>query len=278
VRLVFATLSFYFLACSPGTMVSDDSNDQNKNGVEGEKIAGDTNASGSNKKPVTTESPNDDSSASEPQVVTGAYLGCVQDVNAKAAGGDAAIGCGVYDKKSDEKRNLGTSSLSITARNLCSNAVSTDSIQMPETSPFHVVAIISGNDCRSFQIRGDIKSSSGKVLHTFNQRTIRLKTLKDGLDLKKNYTKDEISAWCGLTTSLRHDPNNWERVLAKGTACGADYLACKSGSMQPVAQMISEFLSLPGMTNTGANAGVCEQPGVTTNQSTSVKRCACRPQ
>jgi hypothetical protein len=241
---------------------------------------GDLTGAGGEKKEAkqrktTAETSNENSSqeqqasqeASQPQVVTGAYLACVQTDNANAKSGEAAYGCGVYDEKTDTKMKL-SSNLNLKAKSSSGSEIATRTVPESENSPFHAQVFVPAASASDMVITGDM---GGATLT--GGRVVSVRNIQDGFALKNRYNTEEITRWCGVATLLPQDASSFHRSLVKGTACGSDYLSSNGSPANFVTKILSGLSNVAG-SNQLANAGVCEQPGVTTNTTTNIARCS----
>lgn len=206
--------------------------------------------------------------ATQPQVVTGAYLSCVQDSIPDIRAGENGYGCGIYDTQTQAKIDLTNRVFKLSIVDNSGQPMgsrTTDVLQT--TSPYQRYFYAIGESSSS-RITGVLTGSKGEILFSSEIHPIRVGSLSDGLNLKSNYSPAEISAWCGLVTALPDNLQSTQTAVSKGIACGAQYL-CRhnySGSLVTcIAGMVSSF--------SGNSPGICTETDVL-NYAVYSQRCS----
>lgn len=215
------------------------------------------------KKKTSENSGASDNDATEPQVVTGGYLACVQDSRGSKITGEVSFGCGVYDKTTDTKKDLTGHKLVLSAVDASGQPLKGRQVDDEASSNFHSHFILTTRDPSDISISATVTSSDGTT-STLKNRPVKLNLTKK-TNFEDDYTKEEISAWCGLITTIPFDPKSLESNIAMGNACGVDYLN-KNGSSY---SFITMFVGISNETN----EGICEKKDATSNRDLNVERC-----
>lgn len=236
--------------------------------------SGNNNLSGNSdqKKDAKKDKPQDSNTstsedASQPQVVTGAYLACVQDTAPDTKAGETAYGCGIYDNQTQNKIDLTNRTFKLSVSDPSGQIVSSRTIDAGAASSYQQY-LYSMGDSSSNKINGRLLAANGQVLFNSDIRPVRITSISDGLNLKSNYTPAEINGWCALATILPDDQLSMQMTLTKGVACGAQYL-CRhnySGTFISCIAGIASSIS-------GNNPGICTESFIA-NQALFSQRCS----
>ncbi|MCX6116920.1 MAG: hypothetical protein NT027_05220 [Proteobacteria bacterium] len=232
-----------------------------------------------------TSSSND---ASQPQVVTGAYLACIE--NGTASAGSTNFGCTVTNEKDHKKMDLKGKTLNITAADPSGQSIQSKFNRDADSSVFHGHVSVASGAASTAKFTAQVDGKEVKDLRRINLEWRNLpsyltaftpnlgpllkgiiqtgqngdfidfgKKLKNGTS---GYTTQEVSAWCSQASfkSLSNDDRS-DAILC--AACGTN-----AGKRN----IIKEFLNLvPGG---DFKTGICENPAaVGNNYSTFSANC-----
>ncbi len=252
VRLVarYTIASMILATCSGGELSSSDKKEAKKKRTDSDK------------------STSQEGEASEPQVVTGAYLTCVED---DAVAG-ANYGCAMLNSSDHSKYDIGNKKLAMGAFDAAGNKISTTSTMDAPSSPFHGhISVPAGAIPASFS--GDLDGSRVNGKNIFHLGSVT-EAASFYLAPLASHSVEEINTWCGIITLTRlsSKPSS-EACNSLGAACGADDAAIGSGG-KCIAQTITyASTKILGFGSGITDKGVCENPAVTPNHKVFKTTC-----
>ncbi|MCX6118580.1 MAG: hypothetical protein NT027_13640 [Proteobacteria bacterium] len=169
--------------------------------------------------------------ASQPQVVTGSYLACVED--GSPTSGSTNFGCIVASEKDHKKMELKGMTLNITAADSLGNSIPSNFSRDADGSVFHGHVSIASSQAASAVFAAQIDDKILKGTRVLELRFVEnekfkpdpyhtfAKDARSVLVGTSGYTPQEITAWCSVATTFSSNSSDLNYAHL-GSACGMD--------------------------------------------------------